>query len=112
MSDLFGNHIVGFPTRRLIYSCRFVRFLCEPDADRAAKEMNNMKLEDRHISVKRCGTSTPKTGGALEKTGNQTRKGKGKKSGGRNSETGLIYLPWRFVLFKTLICCESSLHIF
>ena len=21
MSDLFGNHIVGFPTRRLIYYC-------------------------------------------------------------------------------------------
>ena len=22
MSDLFGNHIVGFPTRRLVFACR------------------------------------------------------------------------------------------
>ena len=27
MSDLFGNHIVGFPTRRLIYVRSFVNFL-------------------------------------------------------------------------------------
>ena len=26
MSDLFGNHIVGFPTRRLV--CYYSQFLC------------------------------------------------------------------------------------
>ena len=28
MSDLFGNHIVGFPTRRLIYNRRYNPGLC------------------------------------------------------------------------------------
>ena len=40
MSDLFGNHIVGFPTRRLKYSCcHFPRYV---DADNGS----DLYLED------------------------------------------------------------------
>ena len=31
MSDLFGNHIVGFPSRRLIYECTLM--LCDIHGD-------------------------------------------------------------------------------
>ena len=29
MSDLFGNHIVGFPTRRLIYNTGMQLVMCK-----------------------------------------------------------------------------------
>ena len=61
---------------------RFVKFLCEPDADRAATEMNNMELEGRHLNVKRSQGSTPK-----QKDG-QARKGK--KPGKKYSESGTL----------------------
>ena len=54
MSDLFGNHIVGFPTRRLNFLCRNPEILDECEIDEHTKEvlLENIKRRLTPQSVK------------------------------------------------------------
>ena len=83
-----NDFLRGWAHNIYILLFRFVKFLCEPDADRAANEMNNMELEGRNITVRRS-----QGGGSQKAKDGQGRRGK--KSGSRSSEAGLYYFPCR-----------------
>ena len=60
MSDLFGNHIVGFPTRRLILMIMFLfsGYSTVPKQTDRLDVLNGVRCEFQELKANSCGDKT------------------------------------------------------